>query len=260
MASSKPCVFCGKAGVRLTKEHAVPRWVSRLLQTRENGGVTFTSGRERRFPRHAVEVDLKVREVCPTCNNGWLHDLEMSVRRVLADAIRGLPAEPIPPKAHRALATWAVKTWLLAQHASATQPLNRPFRLQREICGLIYRDRQPPPTATVWIGAVNSAVTGMVLRVGTIRVMRDDRIVGLEGVVCIGSVLIVVYMPARLTTDPEPDRMYGLAGRKEAAPYVGRVWPSDNDAIPWPPGSLLSVDDVERIWPDHLVVLLEVEE
>jgi hypothetical protein len=98
---------------------------------------------------------------------------------------------------------------------------------------------------------VNSAPTGVVLRIGTLRVMRNDRIVGLEGIICLGYVILVVYTPAWLRTEPTPDVLYGLTGRAEAAPNIRQMWPTQGEAIPWPP---------EHIWPDNMVVLLQLEE
>jgi hypothetical protein len=100
----------------------------------------------------------------------------------------------------------------------------------------------------------------VVLRIGTLRVMRNDRIVGLEGIICLGSVILVVYTPAWLRTEPTPDVLYGLTGRAEAAPNIRQMWPTQGEAIPWPPEQVLDVEDVEHIWPDNMVVLLQLEE
>lgn len=239
----------------------MPRWVSKALQIRQQGGVIHSVGLERQQPRAAPELDLTVREVCPSCNNGWLAELERVARLTLADPIRGFLTGRIPVTAHRPIAIWAVKTWLLAQHASASPPFNRPFPVQRDVFGLIYRERQPPPTATVWIGALDAADTGMVMRVGTVRVITPDgRIVGLNGVLCLGSLFLSVYMPAWLTTDPPAEQILAMTGRGEAEPYLRQLWPSTGHAIDWPPGRTLSVDDVERLWPSNLIIELQVPE
>lgn len=251
MVGTKPCIFCGRTGVRLTREHAIPRWVSKALQTREHGGVTQTLGPDGRDPRHVAELDLKVREVCAPCNNGWLAELERFVRSILANPIRGLPlTKPIPVSAHRRLAVWALKTWLLAQHVSGSRPGNTPFALQPDILQHLRQHNEPPDLTGVWIGAVNATETLMVMRLGTVRVMDSrEKIVGLLGVFTVGCVFFAVYMPSWLRTDPRPEKLVGMGLTGEPASHVIELWPSLGEPIPWPAKPVMSVADVERFWP-----------
>jgi hypothetical protein len=64
----------------------------------------------------ASALDHKVRIACDRCNNGWMHDLEEHVRSVATPMILGQRIA-LDLKAEVAVATWAVKTAMVAEFA-----------------------------------------------------------------------------------------------------------------------------------------------
>jgi hypothetical protein len=263
VASTKECAFCWRTGSKVTKEHVVPRWVSKLLLTDPALEVEHTVGYGYQYPRRSKELDMQVRAVCGSCNHGWMGEMEAGVKAVLADPIVGRLSEPIPAKKHKLLAMWAVKTWLLTMHADARPPGNPPFPLQREVFGRLYRTRMPPDAAAVWIGALNPveiAHYGVIHRIGTLMVERPvGTLVGMTGILTIGCVQLIVYMAARnrLSETSSPD-LHMMTSQREAEPYLSQLWPSAGAPIPWPPGDLLCVTDIDRFWPDNKIFVLEV--
>lgn len=248
--STKACVFCGRTGVKLTKEHAFPRWVSRALNTRGFGGVILHTQTE--LIRNAPELDIKIRAICKACNSGWLHDLEHAFRAVMLDPIRGLPlAVPMPVRAQRVVALWAVKTWLLVQHGWNTPKLDQPFPLQPEVLGELRQNNRPSPNAGVWIGAVNASPTGLVARTGAHPVVMSprDEVIGIMGVYTVGSVLFAVYMPAVQTGAPPAKYVFRYWMGDALSPYLSQIWPNQVEEVGWPPSRVMSVDDIEYFWP-----------
>lgn len=64
---------------------------------------------------HAPLMNEQVRVVCAPCNNGWMNDLEESVRDFLPSLIRGTETRLDQVRQAR-LVTWSLKTMLMYQH------------------------------------------------------------------------------------------------------------------------------------------------
>jgi hypothetical protein len=110
---ARSCVFCG--ATPLTKEHVLPQWLRDAL------GVSQLRVRYIRHTRDTLRHHdgpaflEQVRVVCATCNNGWMNDLEESVRQFLPTLITGRQVL-IEEAEQRALARWSLKTMLMYQY------------------------------------------------------------------------------------------------------------------------------------------------
>lgn len=151
------CAFCGGSG--LTKEHVIPRWLSGVLpeQARYRGQdqatVLLHSERTVDGPHHREMVEtfnsLTVKAVCGPCNNGFMNGIEAAARPYLSAMICGNLALSISGDAATAIATWAVKTSLMAQLTGA-----EPAALDQVYQGF-YASRRPTPDCLVWAAAVD---------------------------------------------------------------------------------------------------------
>lgn len=151
-------MFCGQTG-KMTKEHAWPQWLGRDA-TVEPRRHTYTSGFHRsdddtltEKPNQAVHrngsvLTQVVREVCATCNNGWMSRLEEGARPLLERL--WAPSYPLGTTTFAAadvatVAAWATKTaWINERHTSRGNTADASAR-QRFASNL----RQPPHT-NVW--------------------------------------------------------------------------------------------------------------
>ena len=122
---ARRCVFCGRGGP-LTREHVIPRWLTDVLpeQARFRGHdqqvvLQPPSGarsrlvlphREMREPFNAMTV----KAVCGNCNSGWMSGIEEAGRPAISGLVRGEPQE-LEAADVKAIATWSVKTVLMAQ-------------------------------------------------------------------------------------------------------------------------------------------------
>lgn len=113
-SSSRPrtCVFCSDPHAPLTEEHLFADWVSKsfgdigsLIELRNaEGEIAFS------WKGTAFQDVLKI--VCDkNCNNGWMSDLENKVSPIL-----GPMMETLTTSQQANLASWAVKTVLVADH------------------------------------------------------------------------------------------------------------------------------------------------
>lgn len=115
---ARSCVFCG--AIPLTKEHVIAQWLRAAL------GVTDFRVR---YIQHTLETTRhhdgpafleQVRVVCATCNNGWMNDLEESVRHFLPKLITGRLVL-LNVAEQEALARWSFKTMLMYQYTHSAQ-------------------------------------------------------------------------------------------------------------------------------------------
>lgn len=157
LGMARRCVFCGGTG--LTREHVIPRWLSTVLpeQARFRGQDQATllfhpeigiNGPHHREMKETFN-SMTVKAVCGPCNNGFMNDIEAKARPYLSAMIRGKLAISLDAGAAGAIATWAVKTSLMAQLTGS-----EPAALEQEYQNL-YATRQPATSCMVWAAAVD---------------------------------------------------------------------------------------------------------
>ena len=188
---------------------------------------TGPTGRVRRGKLMA----LKTRKVCKAaCNEGWLHDLEETVRPILEPMIRATRVT-LSDADKLALAAWATGravVWdIAAEHAP--RDLGRPLYTPEER-RWFGRQQRPFDESQVWLGGYQyeqGAIAQWRHRTTTLRVAGDSLPVGVGSVLQFGVVLFRIfhtYRPPTLYRLPNDDALTDLW------PYV-----SDDDDV-WPKG------------------------
>jgi hypothetical protein len=150
----KPCIFCGIDGNK-SKEHFYPDWLSNyidgknvhntasvLTQLGTNPRVLSSQSR-----RQGHLITKKLRVVCQSCNNGWMSQIESSVKDILVAGLTGQHLELLPQQQHD-LATWLCLKTLIAEH-SDTRLASTPF-IDRHA---FYSSRVIPDYLRMYIGA-----------------------------------------------------------------------------------------------------------
>jgi hypothetical protein len=155
----KTCYFCNAAG-DLSKEHVWPQWMRQLAPALDRERSTRTLG----FARTALDswselpteivtqpgdvLTARVREVCRSCNNGWMSRLEQHAQPILsllADGRYALGSIAIPPEDAAVVARWALKcAWMreLATKGPRTPTSDMRLHLKEWMT--------PPPCTRVW--------------------------------------------------------------------------------------------------------------
>jgi hypothetical protein len=222
------CVFCGATGP-LTKEHVFPVWLRDLFpdvtevdnvrhyaeldgskaSTDEWGGGAFTS---------------TVRDVCASCNNGWMSNLEREAQVVLTPLI-GDKATNLDPTAMATAATWATKTALVSGLAV---PGEREM-IAPEMYRWFGEYRQPLPGGIVWLGRYEGDgqwPISLHQHGGSFTTEDSDEEYGLFHVVFAIGHLVLAVFGHELPGDPP---LSGAASRTRLL-----IWPSTKP-IRWPP-------------------------
>jgi hypothetical protein len=81
------CVFCGAS--KLNKEHVYPRWLRKATGNYSGALTIVATERGTMTRRSEAPFDVTVKAVCPSCNNGWMRDLEEKARPLLTPMIHG---------------------------------------------------------------------------------------------------------------------------------------------------------------------------
>ena len=142
------CIFCGAHG-KLTREHVFPRWLEALFP--DLGDVdyvrrTVTHTSDDRHERPGRPFDLVARNVCSSCNSGWMSELESAAQSILTPMLRD-EARVLSAVEQHTVATWAVKTMLTVQGTNIGGESFVPVAEYR----WFYEHRTPLLGSNVWL-------------------------------------------------------------------------------------------------------------
>jgi hypothetical protein len=176
--------------------------------------------------------DATVRWACARCNAGWMNDVETAARPSLRRLIHG-EACAISADDTAAIATWAVKTTLVAQ---LTGPQ---LAALESVCRMLFETHVAPDDAQVWMAAMDS--DDWALRIETPVILYDVLRPALEvvstpantvtGTIGLGHLLLHVGITTSPTlVFPPLEIIYGSA--------VTKIWP-ELRALEWPTGAAL---------------------
>jgi len=138
------CVFCG--ALKQNKEHVYPRWLRKVMGNYSGALTIVATDRGTKTRRSEAPFDVTVKAVCPTCNNGWMRDLEEEARPLLTPMIRG-DRLALDLARQRVVARWFAKTaMMMHEQAKATERLIPPVHFKS-----VYKAHQPAPGTSVWL-------------------------------------------------------------------------------------------------------------
>jgi hypothetical protein len=221
---ARRCVFCGHQG-NLTLEHVFPDWLHTIGINTEPvklvAGPLNRLGREQTPP---TPYSTQVRDVCRSCNEGWMKRLEDLAAVLLPPWIRGEPT-PIAAEAAPGIARWLQKTALVSLLVSAAGGVGVPIAEYH----LLYDQRdegRPLPASDVWIGRYDGSDRSPFMWVTPLVVMVDgleqpDWPQGYASTLVLGRLLL---HGVRLTTS-----FLELDFRSPLG--LSPIWPMANDEI-----------------------------
>jgi hypothetical protein len=233
---ARTCVFCGFQG-KLTGEHVFGDWLTRIgldLEPVPHGaGALNQIGRDLGV---SPPFRRKVRDVCGTCNSGWMSRLENVAKRVLTPFILGRPGT-LEAEDLGAVAAWVQKTALVAMLVSSEDDRANGYGLlPTEYLELhAQRDKlQPLQASQFWIGRYDGQ-RGWFARVTPLAVSitglpEPDRPQGYAMTILLGK---LVLHGIRFTTP-------SLQVELSTALHLPQLWPA-SDPVQWPTGT--AVDD-----------------
>lgn len=239
------CVFCG-SGISKTDEHVYARWMRKGIQAEAR--TTVTVGREERFVRTDAGPTIVLRKgVCRGCNTGWMAALERTVQPLLLPAMRGDPVA-YAPESQRAIAAWATQKALLTSLAirawgfAAFAPTSA-IRWLYEHRG----EASPPPGTQVWLAAVEArlgtsdALTGSI---STGWAPPSPRLPRFYFVTVSAGCLVLQVGGQDTDAARSPVTFIRPDNLLTTAPSI---WPARDQLITWPPGTILTKDELTEL-------------
>lgn len=221
----------------MSREHVFGQWVSRT-------GLDLTPVQHHAGPLNRVPRDMgeqppfrqTVKDVCASCNNGWMSRLEDVAQRVLPPLIRG-ESGSIAVEDQAAIAAWVQKTGLTAMLLSSEEQRARGYGLSpREYRALYeHRDRMRPlDESQVWVGNLEASATFSAVQVTPLCVRIPDALEPElpQGYVVTIALGALILHGLRFTTPT-------LAIEMSADLGMPRIWPSAAPAT-WPFGRTCS--------------------
>jgi hypothetical protein len=148
------CAFCGYFG-KLTGEHVFGDWVARSgldLEPVPHGAGPLNHVGKLMGTRPPFRQTVK--DVCGTCNHGWMSRLESMAQRVLTPCILGQPSQ-LSSSDLGAVAAWTQKTALTAMLVSAEEDRATGYGLSPDEYHALHRlrdDLRPLPASQFWLG------------------------------------------------------------------------------------------------------------
>lgn len=121
----RPCDMCGRSGpgVKLTREHILAQSLRDTIAESDSHTYTEATGPAvadfaySENARPTSLMDVTVRSICATCNNGWMSDIEVQAKPILRRLIAG--AERVEAQEAEVVRLWAAKTAAVTQMAAA---------------------------------------------------------------------------------------------------------------------------------------------
>lgn len=107
----KACAFCERSGVKMSREHVLPRWLSRAGG--HAGGYTWEHNGK---TMHSAIMDVVTKQICRDCNTGWLSRIEDGAERVINPLLTAA-ATKISELDRWVISRWWTKTLMTCQLA-----------------------------------------------------------------------------------------------------------------------------------------------
>lgn len=232
------CPVCQRPGKR-TREHVFGRWLAELLGVRHQPVTTFSSRDGALWSSRGLEV---VVDVCASCNQGWMSNLESAFSAAFSGPILGHPAV-LDRAALSTLVHWATKTALMLEpHLGGTGNVTHRPRGHSALL-----PSGPPPGSRVWLGAYSPRTRhvfwqGVPMSPADQPLGPDAARIGYATLVTVGHLLMVV-----LAMDDELGDDFTVEGLPDVAFRL--VWPPPAEPVRWPDGLILNDQGIATFWP-----------
>jgi hypothetical protein len=185
-------------------------------------------------------LNARIREVCETCNNGWMSAMEswaepMLMRLWASTPTFGRTAISVDDAAF--LATWAAKTAWMHERVSVWKPT-----ATSEMRSYLMDKQLPPEFTSVWIGR-HVGELDFAHFLANFDVSHQDQPWDSSDQ---RRVLVVAMAFKGLAFAVRTDDGWGVPPTPLDAQRWQRLWPV-TEVVPWPPAQVLSDDDVVSV-------------
>ncbi len=248
MDMRKACICCDGHG-RKSKEHVWPVWMHEhlpLLGDGENVSEVNTfrwkeQTGSKKSTRQGHLTTKKLRVVCPSCNSGWMSELESASKPILLKLLAG-QAVDLFAEQQDTLARWITMKAIIGEYAE-----NNTHMTPREDRFLLRLEDRIPNYFAIYIGLHNASSDSAWLRASQTIALSPkgpspplgelNRNMQSIAFIC-GKLFVFVF--AVREEGIEPTEFLRLK-------KVHRIYPRQSDIVKWPPAVVLSKLDMGQI-------------
>ena len=240
---ARKCAFCENRAN--TREHVWPDWIIRRFETGQfehrHQAVSDKHGQLADLLWEGPKIDLKVRRVCRSCNEGWMSRAEVAIEPLLSDLIFN-PSRPriLSIEDTSRLALWIAKTMLVFQflnHEGATVP--------RESYEFVREHQLPPPGMRIWIAGLDD-VDGTLYRHHRLRLTGS--VSGRQGH-GYSATFGIRHFAFQVIAHNIGDEVSFTRNDEER--YSLPIWPN-SESVSWPPAFFFTREGWSE-WADAIV-------
>lgn len=243
------CAFCSKPAVTKGGEHAFSDWMNPVVEemfprTQKTIAMVTDKGKTAQWKQKSLDMKLPV--VCAKCNNGWMSQLEQQHAK---PAMRGLiisdKLASVPPDQLQSIAIFAFKQAVVADYASV--PSRTPFFSSTERHSFA-ATLAIPQGVHMWLAAFKEKSQGFFLPLyyeypNAANANRGFQLYSFTfgvGYFCFQFIGLrwinpaMAGFPGLLSQDRSWDK------------FTLPFWPSDGQAVRWPPSKQMTLDTAHR--------------
>lgn len=200
-----------------------------------------------------VEEDLAVvlaRQICETCNNVWMNQLEERVRPFFHEMLLNLGPIQLDTRMQRDFARWAtIKAFLIERTIQQRAPgarTNEGYSGSDVELGWLAKNDHPLPRSRVWLGAFDAEnIVALSHRVA----LSVSPAVTAAHVTTItwGYTVFQVFSTDFVVADAAGDGCFPLDPPPPFNAAIRRVWPSVDPSVSWPGEAFVARSDLDAL-------------
>jgi hypothetical protein len=233
----RTCIFCGKPAK--SREHAWPDWLRKFMLHKRTGRTEAKFGHHNPIIRSWEGGEIRVRNVCKNCNEGWMCKLENKTKPIIiglaTDFLRGINRSQVT-----ILARWCAKTAMVFDCLGNETPrYSTGERFYHPSTCQHVKDHSTPPHGTaIWLGRFAPSGWMWTKAHGTSAAIPGGRYESYCATFAFGH-LVIQVLSVRLheSEDSLTGWAFNLKGRGNDE--IINLWPLDPHSrfISWPPFS-----------------------
>lgn len=228
------CIFCGGTG--MSKQHIVPDWLKNVLPRESEDQHTQEITSVLIMPNSAANVDVtpivknghqwsrKARNVCSSCNSGWMSQIETNAKDLLTNLMLGKHIT-LTSNDQKALINWITLTTIMAEYTDLKHQAITTS--ERE---LFYNTKEPLPHWRIWIGRYKGTEWIQRYRHQGIAVYSSDNIPNTQSSTFVFDELFIHVASTTVT-----DMALNLILPKHLKNKMIQLWPIQRQQFRWPP-------------------------
>ena len=233
------CIFC--RGTGMSKQHIVPDWLKNVLPRQSEDQHTQHITSVLSMPNSAPHVDVtpivrnghqwsrKARNVCDSCNSGWMSQIETNAKDILTNLMLGKRIT-LTSEDQESLINWITLTTIMAEYTDLKHQAIT--TIERE---LFYDTKKSLSNWRIWIGRYKGTEWIQRYRHQGIAAYSSDNIPSTPIPNTQSSTFVFGELFIHVVSTTVNDMNLRLILPKDLKNKMIQLWPIQRQQLRWPP-------------------------